>query len=382
MQSAVGFCGYGSWYLRVGRRLRRVCIIRRNFWHGGFTARFEGFFPRFKNLRAARTALGVMRLKNSSAEAAIQPTVKKPNAFVRFIQQWDLQLLVLPGIILLFIFSYVPIYGIIMAFQDFKLGDTLGMSEWVGLKWFKQLFTSPDLFGIVRNTLVISLLKLTIGFICPIIFAVFLNELRVAPVKKTVQTLSYLPHFISWTVTATLLFDLLGSEGALTQLLVNLHILKQPVNFFQKGEWFWGLATISNIWKELGWDAIIYVSAIAGIDVEMYEAADIDGATRLQKMWHITVKSIKPTIILLLIMNVGGVLNANFDQIMMLTRQMTNAALTPYAQVIDTYSYRMGIALMRFSYGTAVGLIKSIINFFLLLTANKIADKAGETALL
>ncbi len=321
-------------------------------------------------------------MKNSSAEAAIQPTVKKPNAFVRFIQQWDLQLLVLPGIILLFIFSYVPIYGIIMAFQDFKLGDTLGMSEWVGLKWFKQLFTSPDLFGIVRNTLVISLLKLTIGFICPIIFAVFLNELRVAPVKKTVQTLSYLPHFISWTVTATLLFDLLGSEGALTQLLVNLHILKQPVNFFQKGEWFWGLATISNIWKELGWDAIIYVSAIAGIDVEMYEAADIDGATRLQKMWHITVKSIKPTIILLLIMNVGGVLNANFDQIMMLTRQMTNAALTPYAQVIDTYSYRMGIALMRFSYGTAVGLIKSIINFFLLLTANKIADKAGETALL
>lgn len=321
-------------------------------------------------------------MKNSSAEAAIQPTVKKPNAFVRFIQQWDLQLLVLPGIILLFIFSYVPIYGIIMAFQDFKLGDTLGMSEWVGLKWFKQLFTSPDLFGIVRNTLVISLLKLTIGFICPIVFAVFLNELRVAPVKKTVQTLSYLPHFISWTVTATLLFDLLGSEGALTQLLVNLHILKQPVNFFQKGEWFWGLATISNIWKELGWDAIIYVSAIAGIDVEMYEAADIDGATRLQKMWHITVKSIKPTIILLLIMNVGGVLNANFDQIMMLTRQMTNAALTPYAQVIDTYSYRMGIALMRFSYGTAVGLIKSIINFFLLLTANKIADKAGETALL
>ena len=215
----------------------------------------------------------------------------------------------------------------------------------------------------------------------PIIFAIFLNELRVAPIKKTVQTISYLPHFISWTVCALLLFDLLGTDGSLTEMLVTLHILPEKVNFFQKGEWFWGVALISNIWKELGWNAIIYVSAIAGIDAEMYEAADIDGATRAQKMWHITVKSIKPTIILLLIMNVGGVLNANFDQIMMLTKQMTNSFLTPYAQVIDTYSYRMGLALMRFSYGSAVGLLKSVINFILLLTANKIADLAGETAL-
>ncbi len=322
-----------------------------------------------------------MRLKKSSAEAAIQGANPKPNAFRQFLAQWDLQLLVLPGIILLFIFSYLPIYGVVMAFQEYKIGDVVGASQWVGFRWFIELFKTRELPGIIRNTLVISILNLTIGFVMPIIFAIFLNELRVAPIKKTVQTISYLPHFISWTVCALLLFDLLGTDGSLTEMLVTLHILPEKVNFFQKGEWFWGVALISNIWKELGWNAIIYVSAIAGIDAEMYEAADIDGATRAQKMWHITVKSIKPTIILLLIMNVGGVLNANFDQIMMLTKQMTNSFLTPYAQVIDTYSYRMGLALMRFSYGSAVGLLKSVINFILLLTANKIADLAGETAL-
>ncbi len=321
-------------------------------------------------------------MKKSSAEVAIQPTVKKPNAFQQFVAQWDLQLLILPGIILLFIFSYIPIYGVLMAFQDFQIGDVVGFSQWVGFKWFIELFKTPELPGIVRNTLVISLLKLTIGFVMPIIFAVFLNELRVVPIKKAVQTISYLPHFISWTVCALLLFDLLGTDGSVTEMLVALKILDKPVNFFQQGKWFWGIALLSDIWKELGWNAIIFVSAIAGIDVEMYEAADIDGATRAQKMWHITVKSIKPTIVLLFIMNVGGILNANFDQIMMLTRQMTNAMLTPYAQVIDTYSYRMGIALMRFSFGSAVGLLKSVINFILLLTANWVADKAGETALL
>ena len=321
-----------------------------------------------------------MRLKND-ATAVVEVPKKKRNFFVRAIEQWDLQLLVLPGILLLIVFSYFPMYGLIMSFQEFTLGDFPGMSRWVGFKQFQMLFADPQLFTAVRNTLVISGLKLTIGFVCPIIFAVFLNEMRLQGVKKTIQTISYLPHFISWTVCAMLLMDLLSREGSINELLVNLHIVKEPLPIFQNGKYFWGLALLSDIWKELGWNSIIYISAMAGVDAEMYEAADIDGATRAQKMWHITVKAIKPTIILLLIMNVGGILNQNFDQIMMLTKNMGNSMLKDYADVIDTYVYRYGLGQFRVSFATAAGLVKSIINFFLLLAANTISAKAGENAL-
>ena len=217
---------------------------------------------------------------------------------------------------------------------------------------------------------------------CPIVFAVFLNEMRNGPIKRTVQTISYLPHFISWTVCALLMFDFLSIDGgAVNEFLMWAHIVDEPIGFFQDGKYFWGIALFTDIWKELGWNSIIYISAIAGVDAEMYEAADIDGATRSQKMWHITVKAIKPTIVLLFIMSVGGVLNANFDQIMMLTKNMGNAMLTEYADVIDTFVYRMGMQMGRFSFATAAGLFKAVINFGLLLGANWIAGKAGETAL-
>ena len=304
---------------------------------------------------------------------------KKPSFFKRVIEQWDLQLLVIPGIILLFVFSYIPIYGLVMSFQEYRLGDFPGSSEWVGMKQFVSLFTDPYLPQVLRNTMVISFLKLTIGFVCPIVFAVFLNEMRADKTKKVIQTISYLPHFISWTVCATLLFDLLGSEGAVMDILSLFGV--ERFNFFQRGDLFWGVTLVSDIWKELGWGSIIYISAMAGVDAEMYEAADIDGATRAQKMWHITIKAIKPTIVLLFIMQVGGILNANFDQIMMLTKQMGNSMLKDYANVIDTYIFQVGISQGRVSFGTAAGLVKSAINFILLIVANTIADKAGENAL-
>ena len=308
--------------------------------------------------------------------------VTKPGLFSRLKDQWDLQLLGLPGIILIIIFSYLPMYGLIMAFQEYRMGDFPGLSDWVGLKQFQYLFSDPSLFTAVRNTVVISLLKLTIGFVCPIVFAIFLNEMRSQGIKKTVQTVSYLPHFISWTVCAMLMMDFLSVDnGAFNEILMKLHIVDSPVPFFQKGEYFWGMALFTDIWKELGWNSIIYISAIAGVDAEMYEAADIDGATRVQKIWYITVKAIKPTIILLFIMNVGGILNANFDQIMMLTKNMGNAMLKEYADVIDTYIYRYGLGQFRVSFATAGGLVKAVINFVLLLGANKIADVAGENAL-
>lgn len=314
--------------------------------------------------------------------AAVQRTTKKKGFFTRAIEQWDLQLLVLPGIILLIVFSYLPMYGLIMSFQEFRMGDFPGMSEWVGFKQFESLFTDPNFFRTLRNTLVISFLKLSIGFICPIVFAVFLNEMRRSGIKKVVQTVSYLPHFISWTVCALLMFDFLSIDGgAVNEFLQWANIIDEPIGFFQDGKYFWGITLFTDIWKEVGWNSIIYISAMAGVDAEMYEAADIDGATRAQKMWHITLKAIKPTIILLFIMNVGGVLNANFDQIMMLTKNMGNAMLTEYADVIDTFVYRMGMNMGRFSFATAAGLFKAVINFGLLLGANWIAGKAGENAL-
>lgn len=321
-----------------------------------------------------------MRLKKESA--AVRPSKKRSGFFSRALEQWDLQVLVLPGILLLLVFSYLPMYGLVMSFQEFKIGDFPGMSEWVGLKQFQSLFADPTFFRTLRNTLVISLLKLTIGFVCPIIFAVFLNEMRNQGVKKTVQTISYLPHFISWTVCALLMFDFLSADGgAVNEMLMGAGLIKEPIGFFQNGQYFWGIALFTDIWKELGWNSIIYMSAMAAVDAEMYEASDIDGATRAQKMWHITIKSIKPTIILLLIMNVGSVLNANFDQIMMLTKNMGNALLTEYADVIDTFVFRYGISMGRVSFATAAGLFKAVINFALLLGANWIAGKAGESAL-
>lgn len=321
-------------------------------------------------------------MKKADATAVLPNARKKKNFFKRALEQWDLQILILPGIVLLLIFSYLPMYGLVMAFQEFRMGDFPGMSEWVGFKQFESLFSDPNFFRTLRNTLVISFLKLSIGFVCPIVFAIFLNEMRRQGIKKAVQTISYLPHFISWTVCALLMFDFLSIDGgAINEFLMWANIIKEPIGFFQDGKYFWGIVLFTDIWKEVGWNSIIYISAMAGVDAEMYEAADIDGATRAQKMWHITIKAIKPTIVLLFIMNVGGIMNANFDQIMMLTKNMGNSMLTEYADVIDTFVYRMGMSMGRFSFATAAGLFKAVINFGLLLGANWIAGKAGENAL-
>ncbi|MEG1427863.1 MAG: ABC transporter permease subunit [Oscillospiraceae bacterium] len=307
---------------------------------------------------------------------------KKGSTLQRMLHQWDLQILVIPGILFLLVFSYIPMYGIIMAFQEFKIGDFPGFSQWVGLKQFNYLFKDPNFAIVMRNTLVISALKLVINFPIPIIFAVLVNELKGKTFKKTIQTISYLPHFISWVVTAMLMFDMFSIDGGVVNdLLVNSGLIKEPIGFFTQADYFWGIAVVSDIWKELGWNSIIFIAAITSVDYDMYEAADIDGCNRIQKMWHITIKAIKPTIILLFIFTVGGILNANFDQIMMLTKQMTNAMLKSTANVIDTYVYSVGLSEGRYSFAAAAGLFKSVINFILLLGANYLAAKSGESAL-
>jgi len=290
-------------------------------------------------------------------------------------EQWDLQLLVIPSIILVLIFSYIPMYGMIMAFQEFRLGDFPGLSEWVGLKHFYAMFTEPVFMRAIRNTAAIGFLKLIINFPMPIIFAVMLNEIRINIFKRSIQTISYLPHFISWVVAARLMFDFFSTDGAVNEILVNIGLLQQPLAFFRRAEYFWGMSVATDLWKSLGWNAIIFLAAIAAVDQEMYEAADIDGATRIQKMWHITISSIMPTIVLLFVFTCGQLMTANFDQIMMLTNQMGNAMLRETGDVIPTYVYRLGLSNARFSYAAAAGLFQSVINFILLISVNKLAGK-------
>lgn len=296
-----------------------------------------------------------------------------------FCRQWQLQVMVLMGIGFLLVFSYLPMYGIVMAFQEYDLGDIPGMSPWVGLRHFKALIRDPNLPIILRNTLGISTLKLLFTFPAPIILALLFNEITRPRAKKQVQTVSYLPHFISWVVASAMIFDLLRVDGgSVNELLTALHILGKPVNFMGMPGFFWPLLVLSDLWKEVGWGSIIYVSAITAIDTEQYEAADIDGASRFQKMWYITLSSIKPTIIILLIFTVGGLLNTNFDQIMMLTSEMKNPMLMDVADVLNTYIYRVGLSLGRYSYATAAGLLTSLVNVLLLVGANWIAVRCNE----
>ena len=233
----------------------------------------------------------------------------------------------------------------------------------------------------MRNTLATSLLTLLFSFPLPIILALCLNEVRNQKAKKFVQTASYIPYFISWVIAANIFLTFLSSDGVINNLLKFFGLTDESILFFQKGPYFWWIIAIANAWKVLGYNAIIYMAAISGISQDMYEAADIDGATRAQKMWHITIKSIKPTIILMFIFQVGGILNANFDQIMMLTKQMGNSMLKEYADVLDTFIYRLGVSQGRFSFAAAAGLFKSIVNFALLLGTNYVAGKFGEAQL-
>ncbi|MDR1599470.1 MAG: ABC transporter permease subunit [Oscillospiraceae bacterium] len=307
---------------------------------------------------------------------------RQQNTARRFFAQWDLQLLVIPSILFVLLFMYVPMYGIVMAFQEFRLGDFPGLSQWVGFKQFQALYKDPNFSRVLRNTLVISSLKLAINFPLPIIFALLINEMRGKTIKKTVQTISYLPHFISWVVAARLMFDFFSADGgAVNAALQALRLTDASIPFFNKGEYYWAMAVATDIWKELGWNSIIYIAAIAAVDPDLYEAAAIDGATRIQRVWYITLGTIRPTIVLLLIFTIGNLLNANFDQTMMLTNQMGNAMLRAYADIIDTYVYRIGISQSRFSFAAAAGLFKAVINFLLLLGANKLADRLGESAL-
>lgn len=276
------------------------------------------------------------------------------------------------------VFFLSPIYGIVYSFFDYAPGRALTLDRFVGLKNFISFFQSRDAWQIIRNTLVISGLNMTIGFIMPIVLALLLDELRQGIFKRVVQTISYLPYFVSWVVVASLAITLLNSDGVVNEVLMRLGLTSAPLPLLTNGKYFWGLITFLTIWKNIGWDTILYMSSIAGIDQSLYEAGAVDGITRWGMVRYITLPSIMPTIILLFILKIGNFLNLGYEQNLLLGQSTTRA----YWETIDTYVYRYGIQMGRYSFSIAIGLLKSLIGLGLVFISNAIARRYSEHSIM
>lgn len=285
----------------------------------------------------------------------------------------------LPFVAWVFVFNYLPVWGWTMAFQNYIPGKAFWEQEWVGLAHFIQLFQDERFFLVMRNTLAMSFLGLTFGFTIPIIFAILLNEVRNSLFKRVTQTVTYLPHFVSWVVVAGIVTKMLSTDGGvINDILVGLGILDQPYQFMADGRLFWGIVTISDIWKEMGWNAIIFLAAIAGLDPQLYEAAKVDGATRFRQIWHITLPGIRPTILIVLILNIGHLIQIGFEKQMLLG----NPLVLEYSEVLELYALNYGIGLGQFSYGTAIGIFNSVVSITLLLLANGIFKRYSNQSVM
>ncbi|KQL56297.1 hypothetical protein AN965_14890 [Alkalicoccobacillus plakortidis] len=285
--------------------------------------------------------------------------------------------MVIPGVIFMIIFTYIPIYGIVVAFKSFSVTDTISSAPWVGLNNFKIAFSDPFFWSAVRNTLAISFLKLLIGFTAPILLAILIFELKAGLFKRSVQTISYLPHFLSWIVVGGMLTSWLSTTGLLNSFLMTIGILDEPRNFLVEAQSYWMIAVLSDVWKSVGWGTIIYLATMASIDPTYYEAAKIDGATKLQQIRHITLPLMSFIIALMFVLAVGGLLGSNLDQTLVLINPL-NASR---AEVIDSYVYKIGLVQGDFSYATAVGLAISIISLILVIITHKITKKLNNRSI-
>jgi putative aldouronate transport system permease protein len=285
-------------------------------------------------------------------------------------------MLVLPGFLYFVLFKYVPMWGLLLAFKDYNPFQGFWKSSWVGLEHFRVFFAKDDFWLLFRNTLMISLLNLVFFFPLPIALSILLNEVRKEGFKRVVQSIIYLPHFMSWVVVASFTFLFFSVDiGMINKILVALG--HEPVTVLTNPHAFWLLLTAQSIWKEVGWGTIIFLAAIAGVDPQLYEAAYMDGAGRWKQIWHVTLPSIRGTIIILLILRMGSMLDVGFEQILL----MQNSLVMPVADVFDTYTYRQGILSGQFSYSTAVGLFKSLIGLALVLGADRFAKRMGHEGL-
>lgn len=286
-------------------------------------------------------------------------------------QTWQYHLLIFPGMLLLFIYTIIPFLGNIMAFQNFQPTTGFLHSQWVGLQNFKRMFLLPDTGRVFVNSFVIAVGKLVLTMIMSVLFAVLLNEVRKKWFRKGVQTLVFLPHFLSWVILATIFRNIFDTTGIINQALVNSGILKEPILFLGSNEWFQKVIIGTDVWKEFGYGAIIFIAALMSINQELYEAANVDGAGRLAQIWHITLPGIRVTLVLVATLNIANILNAGFDQIY----NMYSPVVYETGDIIDTYVYRMSFINTQYSLAAAIGLLKSVISFVMIVTAHKLAKK-------
>ncbi|WP_458459792.1 ABC transporter permease [Pseudobutyrivibrio sp.] len=293
-------------------------------------------------------------------------------------KQIPLQLMIIPGVIFMLVFCYYPIYGLTIAFKNYTVIDTIDTARWVGLENFRIIASDKYFWQSVVNTLGISLLKLLIGFTTPIILAIMIYELKDGSFKRISQTVSYLPHFLSWIILGGMVVNWLSTNGMLNAILVNVGILDKPKNFLLDPEKYWMIAVLSDTWKEAGWGTILYLATMAGIDPTYYEAAKIDGAGKLRQIVSITLPMLSTIISLNFILTISSLLKSNLDQ----TLVLMNSQNLSKAEVIDSYVYRMGLTQGDFSYATAVGLGVSVVSVILLLLANQITKKLNDGSVL
>ncbi|OUS75741.1 protein lplB [Paenibacillus sp. MY03] len=291
----------------------------------------------------------------------------------RLLRNRWLYMMVLPGLLYFLIFKYWPMYGIFISFKDYQPFLGFWDSPFVGFKHFERLFGDPNFLVLFRNTLILATYNILFFFPLPIIIALMLNELRQEFVKRTVQTLVYIPHFMSWVVVVGIAYMFFTTEGGIVNELI-ARFGGEKINFLISNDWFRFMVTAEVMWKETGWGTIIFLAALSGVDPQLYEAARMDGANRLRQMWHITLPAIRSTIVILLILRLGHFLDTGFEQIFL----MLNAMNREVGEVFDTYVYSVGISQGQYSYSTAVGLFKSIVGLFLVVAANRLAKKFGE----
>ena len=302
--------------------------------------------------------------------------IKQKSMSKQILKYRNYYIMLLPGLIFVILFLYLPIFYNFIAFKDYKIFlGPLG-SPWCGLKNFTKLFRTPDFMRILKNTFALCFLKILIGFPIPIILALLINEVKNIMFKKTILTIVYLPHFISWVIIATIASTLLSpSDGVINLLLNKLGI--NSIFFMGDSRYFRGVLVATDIWKEMGWSAIIYLAALSGVPLDLYEAATVDGANKLQKMKYVTFPCILPTIIIMLLLRIGNILNSNFEQVF----TMYNSSVYDVADIIDTYVYRVGIIQTQYGFSASAGLFKSIISLVLVVTCNWLTKKAGQESL-
>ncbi|SDD49456.1 putative aldouronate transport system permease protein [Paenibacillus sp. UNCCL117] len=310
----------------------------------------------------------------SVPKAAARPA--RSRVWRRIRKNWDLYLLIAPVVAFFLIFEYGPMYGVQIAFKNFIATKGIWGSPWVGLRHFERFFESYYFWRLLQNTLEIGLFQLLVGFPVPILLALMINEVRSRKFSRFVQTVTYAPHFLSTVVMVGILMIFLSSQtGLLNKLIV--WASGEPISFLTEPVWFKSIYVLSGVWQQMGWSSIIYLAALTGIDPQQHEAARVDGATRWQRIWHVNLPGIMPTITILLILNMGSLLSVGFEKVYL----MQNALNMPASDIIATHVYRKGIIDGQYSYSAAVGLFNSVVNFILLVTVNRIARKVSDTSL-